>query len=46
MESNGKHQLLVYADNINVLGRDINTIKKITEALLQVIREVGLGVNG
>jgi hypothetical protein len=38
-------QLLFYADNINVLGKNINTIKKNTETPLQLSKEVGLEVN-
>jgi hypothetical protein len=41
----GIHQLLVYADNVNLLGLNINTLKKSTEALLGAKREVGLEVN-
>jgi hypothetical protein len=39
------HQLLVYADDINILCENTNAIKKTTGALLAVSEEVGLDVN-
>jgi hypothetical protein len=38
------HQLLVYADDVNVLGDNIDTIKKNTETL-DTSKDVGLDVN-
>jgi hypothetical protein len=36
---------LVYADNYNLLGYCINTIKENSETLLEVIRDIGLEIN-
>jgi hypothetical protein len=39
---NGTHQLLAYADDVNLLGGNIGTIKKNTKTLTDAIKEVGL----
>jgi hypothetical protein len=45
LKLHGTHQLLVYADDINILGISIHTIKKITIALVAASKEIGLEVN-
>jgi hypothetical protein len=42
---NGTHKLPAYADDVNILGENIDIIQKNTEALLDASKEVGLEVN-
>jgi hypothetical protein len=44
LKLNGTHQLLVYVDNVNLLGDNIDTIKNNTETLADASKEVGLEV--
>jgi hypothetical protein len=45
LKLNGTHQLLAYADDLNLLGDNIDTIKKNTETLIDASKEVGLEMN-
>ena len=45
MKLNGTHQLLVYADDVNILGGSIHTLKENAQALVAATRETGLEVS-
>jgi hypothetical protein len=42
---NGTHQLLDYADDVNLLGDNIDTIKKNIEASIDASKEIGVEIN-
>ena len=45
MKLNGTHQLLAYADDVNILGGSINTLKENAEALVAATGVIGLEVS-
>jgi hypothetical protein len=45
LKLNGTHLMLVYANDVNIVGDDIDTIKKNTQNLIDTSTEIGLEVN-
>jgi hypothetical protein len=45
LKLNGTHQLLVYADDVDLLGVNRDAIKKNTETSIDSSKEVGLELN-
>jgi hypothetical protein len=45
LKLNGTHQLLAYADDVNQLGDDIDTINKNTGTSIDASKEVDIIVN-
>ena len=45
MRLNGTHQLLVYANVVNIVGGSVHTIKENAEALVVASKEMGLAAN-
>jgi len=45
LKLNGTDQLLVYADDVNILGGSIHTVKENAESLVAATRETGLEVS-
>ena len=45
LELDGTHQVLIYADDVNMLGGNMYTIKEKAEALVVASKEIGLEVN-
>jgi len=45
LKLNGALQLLVYADDINILGGSVHTVKEDAEVLIVTSKKIGLEVN-
>jgi len=45
LKLNGTHQFLTYADDVNILGGSIHTLKENAETLVAATTEIGLEVN-
>jgi hypothetical protein len=45
LKLNGTHQLLAYADDVNLFGHNTDIINKNTETLIDASKEVGLEIN-
>jgi len=45
LKLNVTYQLLICADDVNIFGGDVHTIKEHTEALVMDSKEIGLDVN-
>jgi hypothetical protein len=45
LKLNGTHQLLVYADDVNILGGSVHAVKKNEESLVVDGKETGLEIN-
>ena len=42
---NGIHQILAYADDVNLIGDDNRTIERNADMLLNASKDIGLAVN-
>jgi hypothetical protein len=45
LKMNGTHRVLAYADDVNLLGDNIDTIEKNTKTVIDAGKEVGLEIN-
>jgi len=45
LKLNGTHQLLVYADDVDIMGGSVHKVKENKEALIVASKEIGLKVN-
>ena len=45
MKLNGTHQVLAFANDVNILGERVDTVKKNAEDLVASTKEIGLDLN-
>ena len=45
LELNGKHQLLVYANDVNMLGENLQTVRENAAIFIKANKDIGLEVN-
>ena len=45
LDVNGTHQVLAYADDVNLIGDDIKTTERNADVLLNACKDIGLAVN-
>jgi hypothetical protein len=45
LKLNGRHQLLAYVDDVNILGGSVHTVRENSVALVVATKEIGLEVN-
>ena len=45
LKLNGTHQLVVYTDDVNILGGSVHTVKENARTLVVASKEIGLEVN-
>ena len=45
LELNGKHQVLFYADDVNMLGENLQTVRENSEIFIKASKDIGLEVN-
>ena len=45
LELNGKHQLLVYVDDVNMLAENLQTSRENTDIIIKASKDIGLEAN-
>ena len=45
LDMNGTHQVLAYADDVNLIGDSIRTVERNADVLLNACKDIGLAVN-